>query len=80
MQNNELQCINKFSIRSPSWQVQQAMSSRYRSRSREYHVTQYIVLRHFYYHYSPYKLAFQNIMRVGDQKLMINLEWPYIIT
>ena len=21
--------------------------------------------------------SFQNIMRVGDQKLMINLEWPY---
>ena len=41
-------------------------------------VIQYVVLRHFYYeyHYSPHKLAFQNIMRAGDQKLMINLEWP----
>ena len=37
-----------------------------------------VILRHpFYeYHYSPHKLAFQNIMRVGDQKLMIDLEWP----
>ena len=33
---------------------------------------------HFYYeyHYDPHKLAFQSIMRAGDQKLMINLEWP----
>ena len=23
------------------------------------------------------KLAFQNTMRAGDQKLMIYLEWPY---
>ena len=32
----------------------------------------------YYYYYSPHKSAFQNtcIMRVGDQKLMINLEWP----
>ena len=47
-------------------------------RSREYHVAQYVILHPFYYkyHYSPHKLAFQNIMRVGDQKLMINLEWP----
>ena len=30
------------------------------------------------YHYSPHKLAFKNIMRTGDQKLMINLEWPNI--
>ena len=39
---------------------------------------QYVALRHFYYeyHYSPHKFAFQNIMQVGDQKLMINLEWP----
>ena len=35
-------------------------------------------LRHHYYehHYSPVKLAFQNTMRAGDQKLMIDLEWP----
>ena len=41
-------------------------------------IYQYVVLRHFYYeyHYSPHKLAFQNIMRAGDQKLMIKLEWP----
>ena len=40
---------------------------------------QYVILHHFYYeyHYSPHKLPFQNIMRAGDQKLMINLEWPY---
>ena len=33
-------------------------------------------LRHHYYehHYSPVKLAFQNTMRAGDQKLMIDLE------
>ena len=39
---------------------------------------QYVVLRHIYYeyHYSPQLLAFQNIMWAGDQKLMINLEWP----
>ena len=37
-----------------------------------------IILRHnFYeYHYSHHKLAFQNTMRAGDQKLMIDLEWP----
>ena len=28
-------------------------------------------------HYSHHKLAFQNTMRAGDQKLMIDLEWPY---
>ena len=46
----------------------------------QYYVAQYLVLHHFYYEYrySPHKLAFQNIMRVGDRKLMINLEWPYI--
>ena len=35
-----------------------------------------VILRHLFYeyHYSPHKLAFQNIMRAGDQKLM---EWPY---
>ena len=40
-----------------------------------------VILRHLFYeyHYSPHKLAFQNIMRAGDQKLMIDLEWPYII-
>ena len=39
-----------------------------------------VILRHIFYeyHYSPHKLAFQNIMRAGDQKLMIDLEWPYI--
>ena len=38
-----------------------------------------VILRHHFYeyHYSPHKLAFQNIMRAGDQKLMIDLEWPY---
>ena len=43
-------------------------------------MTQYVILRHFFYeyHYSPHKLAFQNIMRAGDQKLMIDLEWPYV--
>ena len=48
-------------------------------------MAQYVVLHQFYYeyHYSPHKLAFQNIMRGGggggvcDQKLMIKLEWPY---
>ena len=37
-----------------------------------------VILRHLFYeyHYSPHKLAFQNIMRAGDQKLMIDLEWP----
>ena len=35
---------------------------------------------YYEYHYSPHKLAFQNIMRAGDQKLMINLEWPYHVT
>ena len=24
-----------------------------------------------------HKLAFQNIVQEGDQKLMIDLEWPY---
>ena len=68
---------NKPQIRSPSWNVQQVMSLR--CISREYHVAQYVVLHHFYYeyHYSPHKLPFQNIMRASDQKLMINLEWPY---
>ena len=39
-----------------------------------------VILRHLFYeyHYSLHKLAFQNIMRAGDQKLMIDLEWPYI--
>ena len=39
-----------------------------------------VILRHLFYeyHYSPHKLAFQNIMRAGDQKLMIDLEWPNI--
>ena len=39
-----------------------------------------VILRHLFYeyHYSPHKLALQNIMRAGDQKLMIDLEWPYI--
>ena len=43
-------------------------------------MTQYVILCHFYYeyHYSPYKLTFQNIMRAGDQKVLINLERPYI--
>ena len=38
-----------------------------------------VILRHLFYeyHYSHHKLAFQNIMRAGDQKLMIDLEWPY---
>ena len=42
-------------------------------------MAQYVVSYHFYYeyHYSPHKMAFQNIMRAGDQKLVINLEWPY---
>ena len=36
-----------------------------------------ILRQHFYeYHYSPHKLAFQNIVQAGDQKLMIDLEWP----
>ena len=37
-----------------------------------------VILRHLFYEYrySPHKLAFQNIMREGDQKLMIDLEWP----
>ena len=41
----------------------------------------HVILRHLFYeyHYSPHKLAFQNIMRAGDQKLMITLEWPYCI-
>ena len=51
-----------------------------RLRSREYHNVYDdsigVILRHEY-HYSPHKLAFQNIMRAGDQKLMIDLEWPY---
>ena len=49
-----------------------------RSRSRIIIMSQYVILRHFFYeyHYSPHKLAFQNIMRAGDQKLMIDLEWP----
>ena len=39
-----------------------------------------VILRHllYEYHYSPHKLAFQNIMQAGDQKLMIDLEWPYV--
>ena len=39
-----------------------------------------VILRHLFYeyHYSPHKLAFQN-MRAGDQKLMIDLEWPYLV-
>ena len=39
-----------------------------------------VILRHLFYeyHYSPHKLAFQNVMRAGDQKLMIDLEWPYV--
>ena len=55
-----------------------------RSRSREYHNIYddsiRVILRHLFYeyHYSPHKLAFQNIMRAGDQKLMIDLEWPNI--
>ena len=52
-----------------------------RSRSREYNFYDdsiRVILRHLFYeyYYSPHKLAFQNIMRVGDQKLMIDLEWP----
>ena len=37
-----------------------------------------VIVRHLFYeyHYSPHKLAFQNIMRAGDQKLIIDLEWP----
>ena len=37
-----------------------------------------VILHHLFYeyHYSPHKLAFQNIMRAGDQKLVIDLEWP----
>ncbi len=47
---------------------------------REYysHVTQNVVLHHLLYYYSPHKLAFQTIMRAGDQKLMTSLEWPYL--
>ena len=39
-----------------------------------------VILHHLFYeyHYSPHKLAFQTITRVGDQKLMIDLEWPNI--
>ena len=34
-----------------------------------------VILRHLFYeyHYSPHKLAFQNIMRAGDQKLWSGL-------
>ena len=39
----------------------------------------YIINFYYEYYYSPHKLAFQNIMRAGDQKLMTNLEWPYIM-
>ena len=54
-----------------------------RSRSREDHVYDdpiRVILRHLFYeyHYSPHKLAFQNTMRAGDQKLTIDLEWPNI--
>ena len=40
-----------------------------------------VIVRHLFYeyHYSPHKPAFQNIMRAGDQKLMIDLEWPNTI-
>ena len=39
----------------------------------------FVVDGHIYYeyHYSPNKLAFQNTMQAGDQKVMIDLEWPY---
>ena len=37
--------------------------------------TSFYVIFYYEYRYSPHKLAFQN-MRVGDQKLMIDLEWP----
>ena len=36
----------------------------------------FYVIFYYEHHYSPHKLAFQNIMQVSDQKLMINLEWP----
>ena len=32
--------------------------------------------QNFYEYHSHHGLAFQNIMQVGDQKLMIDLEWP----
>ena len=38
-----------------------------------------VFLRHIFYEYHYRVLAFQNIMRAGDQKLMIDLEWPNII-
>ena len=38
--------------------------------------TSFYVIFYYEYHYSPHKLAFQNLMRAGDQKLMIDLEWP----
>jgi hypothetical protein len=38
--------------------------------------TSFYVVFYYEYYYSPHKLAFQNVMRAGDQKLMINLEWP----
>ena len=43
-----------------------------------------IILRHIFYeyHYSHNKLAFQKFYyhAAGDQKLMIDLEWPIIVS
>ena len=38
----------------------------------------FYVIIYYEYHYSPHKLDFRNIMQAGDQKLMIDLEWPNV--
>ena len=58
--------VSKFSIRSPCAAGNELEISR----------AMFYVIFYYEYHYSPHKLTFQNIMRAGDQKLMINLEWP----
>jgi hypothetical protein len=49
------------------------MSTRTRARTIDRLKTPFYII--YYYEYR-HKLAFQNIMRAGDKKLMINLEWP----